>query len=247
MEYMVIPPALEVYFYLAATGFFMIFAAGIWLKLSLLARVKGGLSISRILWMSFTSLFSADCLLARRVFPRSRLRGLVLVLVVWSFLLIVAGGVVSYGSTLLGVQLRTGYHLLSLTLDVAGLLLLAGVLYAMARRYLLARREVYSIPEDAVFLLLLLVIILSGFAVEGARLAIFSAYDPFSPAGSLIAAQLYSMPLEAKGMLFVYAKLVHFLSAFALLAYLPFSKAMHMLAAQLTTRFAREREEMYYS
>ncbi len=247
MEYMVIPPAFKAYFYLSATALLLLFLAGIGVKLAVISRAAGREpSILRLAWLSLVSLFSADCLLARRVFPRSRLRGAVLVLVIWGFLLIIAGGVVSYASRLLGLQLRSGYNLLSLALDTAGFLLLVGVLYALARRYLFGAREVYSMPEDAVFLLLLLVIILSGFAVEGARLAIFSAYDPYSPVGSFLAAQLYALPLEAKGRVFVYAKLVHFLSGFALLAYLPFSKAMHMLAAQLTTRFARERERLYY-
>lgn len=243
---MVIPPALEAYFYLPAIALILLFLAGSGVKLAVISRAGGELSMHGLLWLSLVSLFSADCLLARRVFPRSRLRGMVLVLMIWGFLLIIAGGVVSYAVVLLGIQLRSGYHLLSLALDIAGVLLLVGVLYALARRYLLAGRELYSTPEDAVFLLLLLVIILSGFAVEGARLAIFSAHDPYSPVGSLLAAQLHALPLKAKGEMFVYAKLVHFLSSFALLAYLPFSKAMHMLAAQLTTRFARERERLYY-
>ena len=247
MEYMVIPPALKTYFYLIAVTLSLFFLAGLAARLALISRAKDdGLTLRRVLWLSLASLLSADCLLARRVFPRSRLRGLVLVLIIWSFLAILACGAVSYASRLLAIPLRSAYPLISLTADVAGALLLIGVLYAAARRYVVAREEVYTLPEDGVFLALLLLILLSGFAVEGARLAILSADDPFSPVGSFLAAQLYALPLEAKGMLFVYAKLVHFFAGFALLAYLPFSKAMHMLAAQITTRFARERERLYY-
>ncbi|WP_456474605.1 respiratory nitrate reductase subunit gamma [Candidatus Pyrohabitans sp.] len=248
MEYMVIPPALKAYFYAIALISTLVFATGAALKLMLIssARDTDGLSIPRIARLSLTSLFSPDCLLARRVFPRSRLRGAVLVLILWSFLIIIAIGVVSYASRLLGVPLRSTYHLLSLFADVAGFLLLLGVLYAAGRRYLFARREVYSMPEDGIFLTLFLLILLSGFAVEGARLAITSASDAYSPFGSLVAGLLSSAPLETQGRVFIYAKLVHFSSSFALLAYLPFSKAMHMLAAQLTTRFAREKERIYY-
>lgn len=248
MEYMVIPPALKTYFYAIALISTLVFVMGIGFKIMLIssARDTDGLSIPGILWLSITSLFSPDCLLARRVFPRSRVRGAMLVLILWSFLIIIAVGVLSYASRLLRTPLRSAYHPLSLFADVAGFLLLLGVLYAIARRYLFARREVYSMPEDGVFLTLFLLILLSGFAVEGARLAIMSASDAYSPLGSLVAVLLSSAPLETQGRVFIYAKLVHFSSSFALLAYLPFSKAMHMLAAQLTTRFAREKERMYY-
>jgi len=247
MEYMVIPPALKTYFYLIAVTLSLLFLAGLATRLVLISRAKDdGLTMQRVLWLSLASLLSADCLLARRVFPRSMLRGAVLVLMVWSFLIILACGVVSYASRLLGVPLRSAYPLISLIADVAGALLLIGVLYAAARRYLLEKENVYTMPEDGIFLGLFLLILLSGFAVEGARLAILSARDPFSPVGNLFAAPLYRAALEFKGRVFVYAKLVHFFAGFALLAYLPFSKGMHMLAAQITTRFAEERERFYY-
>jgi nitrate reductase gamma subunit len=249
MEYMVIPPALKTHFYFIALILSFVFLTGVGFKIMLISSTRdttGRLSIFRIAWMSLTSLFSPECLLARRVFPRSWLRGAMLVLIIWSFLLIIAGGVLSYSSRLVGVPLRSTYHLLSLSVDTAGFLLLLGVLYAIARRYLLAREEVFTMPEDGVFLGLFLLILLSGFAVEGARLAITSASDAYSPFGSLVAELLSPATLEMQGKVFVYAKLLHFTAAFALLAYIPFSKAMHMFAAQITTRFAKEKERLYY-
>jgi len=236
MEYLAIPPALEVYFYALLFIFALVFFIGLAGKLSILARAGGeGPGVSGVLILSVASFFSADCLVARRVFPRSRVRGLMLVAIMWGFVVSLATLVVSWVANLLG--LGPPYPLVSIAGELAGAVLLLALLYGLIRKLYVDRKgEVWTVPEDYTFLVLFFILVLSGFLVEGARISLGGG-DSYSPVGGALA-----LPPES----FQYLLLLHSLLFFLILAYLPFSKSMHMVVAQITTRLAREKEERYY-
>lgn len=182
MEYLAIPPALEVYFYALLFIFALVFFIGLAGKLSILARAGGeGPGVSGVLILSVASFFSADCLVARRVFPRSRVRGLMLVAIMWGFVVSLATLVVSWVANLLG--LGPPYPLVSIAGELAGAVLLLALLYGLIRKLYVDRKgEVWTVPEDYTFLVLFFILVLSGFLVEGARISLGGG-DSYSPVG----------------------------------------------------------------
>src|SRR5436309_898185 len=66
------------------------------------------------------------------------------------------------------------YEAYSLTADIAGIAFLTGILWAIGRRYLWAPYRIWTKtkPEDAVILGVFLLIGVTGFLVEGLRLAL---------------------------------------------------------------------------
>ncbi len=89
--------------------------------------------------------------------------------------------------------LHGGVYLgLSLLLDIFGILLIIGIIMALYRRYLQKPDRLDNRTEDLVALLLLLVLAVSGFVVEGLRMAATELqthpdWAPWSPGGYLIA------------------------------------------------------------
>ncbi len=89
--------------------------------------------------------------------------------------------------------LHGGVYLgLSLALDVFGILLIVGIILAMFRRYVQRPDRLDNRTEDLVALLLLLVIAVSGFIIEGLRIAATELkaspeWAPWSPGGYLLA------------------------------------------------------------
>ena len=123
----------------------------------------------------------------------------------------------------------------SFTVDLFGALVLLGVTMALGRRYLQRPRKLVYTNEASLILFTILVICLQGFLVEGWRLAATS--DPWatwSPFGNLIARA--SGPLlsrAALGWVHWGTWWFHLTVSFALFAWLPYTKMMHVLTAPL--------------
>ena len=159
---------------------------------------------------------------------------------------------------LFGVRFWQGafYLWFSLILDVAGVGLLAGLLYMMVRRGWLRppkldyarpdrqpgdpdyERRAYRI-EDWAFLWTLVVIGVTGYVLEAARLVWLAArpdvwdYRWWSPLGAVLAAGLRTLGLDAAGggMLREGLWWFHGLLALAFIALIPFTKVKHIFTA----------------
>ena len=136
----------------------------------------------------------------------------------------------------------TFYKLFSLTLDLAGLtaiLMLAGLL---ARRYLIRPQGLVTKGDDAFMHGLLFAILLTGFLIEGARMAVTEIHDPrlaaWSPVGWGVAVLLSGMG-EA-GLRSLHAGLwwFHLLLALGFIASLPYTKFRHILFTSANAFFA---------
>ena len=91
-------------------------------------------------------------------------------------------------------------YFMSLAADVFGVAAVAGVVVALLRRYALKPERLWK-PRDAegyrIFLWLLLVVLVSGFAVEGLRIAASrDPWGPWSPGGWLAAAGFAPLTLS---------------------------------------------------
>jgi len=135
----------------------------------------------------------------------------------------------------------------SIVLDVLGMALLAGVVLMMVRRGIVRPRKLdYARPDrdidertgyrvgDWTFVGILLALAVSGYVLEGTRIAMDQpGYNAFSPAG-WVAAQGFDAVGTSDGALRAVRHVLwwsHGLLAIAFVAAIPYTKASHMLAS----------------
>lgn len=244
-----IPGLLKASFYIASLLSVLVFITGLYSRFSIWLKgneepsdLLSGKGFGGMVLFSLRYFFSMDCLLARRVMSKSRLRGIMLIFIYWGFTILFIGTIlVGLDHYLrLGFLIGNFYLLFSFVLDISGLAALAGVLFFILRRIVLSR-DLVSGWDDLPVLVLILLIILSGFSVEGVRLSITNpALTDWSPVGAFFANLLGGISNPITYTLFWS---VHVLSALFFIAFIPFSKQFHMFASQITTQDARFRGE----
>lgn len=252
-----IPGLIKITFYIAAAAALFVFFAGSWIKVSIWARGRedvadyvSKMSAFELIRTSILYLFSADCLLVRRVMDKSRLRGVMLIFIYWGFIILFIGTLIVAVDYDLGLKILKGsfYLIYSLILDIAGGLALISLTFYLLRRYVFSARIVVSNWDDAVVLILMFLIILSGFCIEGSRLARFAPpLMDWSPVGALFASLIKTSAGDQASLLLSYRIfwVFHALSSLTFIAYLPFSKQFHMFAAQITTLEASRRKKHF--
>lgn len=139
----------------------------------------------------------------------------------------------------------------SIVLDVLGFALIIGIAMMMLRRGFIRPRKLdYARPDrapddpqydrrtyrvgDWAFLGLLLIIALSGYLLEGARIAMDQpGYDLFSPGGWLVAQAFTGIGVGDDGLTVMRHTIwwFHGLLAIAFVSAIPFTKASHMLTS----------------
>lgn len=221
-----------------------VFFIGFWSRVSVWAKGRPSGS-SDILRKALSSVFSIECLFAYRLFTEGRIRGLILVLTIWSFTVLTMGSICLSLEYLLRTDL-TSSGVFSISMDLAGSALLLSILFYLGRRLIVRRARQIAVMDDIVLLFLFLLIVITGFATEGLRLAYMGVTpDTMRPAGALLAGAITSFSPNPAVILRVknVAWKIHALLAFFLLAYIPFSKQFHMFAAQIVTKDAGRRKK----
>jgi len=114
-----------------------------------------------------------------------------------------------------------------------GLMLMIGLLAAAGRRLARRSKQLVTGREDVVSLLFLLIVVISGFVLEGVAMksAIPGHESPeiYSFVGAAFAGVLPPISAQAYAQLWF----VHAAISFAFIAYIPFSKLFHLFAAPL--------------
>jgi heterodisulfide reductase subunit C/nitrate reductase gamma subunit len=145
-----------------------------------------------------------------------------------------------------GFQILTGwiYIIYELILDILGLLVIGGLCMAIYRRYISRPARLQNLPikalagDDAYVLIMLTFIVLSGYLTEGLRIAVTQPeWAAWSPIGSLIAAALMSITEPTNQTLHLVIWSLHILTAFGVLASLPFTKLIHIFTVPLNIYF----------
>ncbi|HSW28698.1 MAG TPA: heterodisulfide reductase-related iron-sulfur binding cluster [Longimicrobiales bacterium] len=171
-------------------------------------------------------------LLNTSFFRRDPLGGLTHMLIMWGFVLLFIGTVLSTLDHWFLPFLSGGVYLVyALVLDLAGIALMAGVALAYLRRFVLKRGRMQTVERDHVVLGLLFFLALTGFLVEGFRLD--AAPPPWaepSPVGMWIAAVSDRSVTEALNAHQAWWW-IHAAASLFLVAYFPFSKFAHVFAA----------------
>jgi len=152
--------------------------------------------------------------------------------------------ILTVGTLVIGIQDDFGiplfygvkYLILSLLMDMFGLMALIGITMAAYKRYIdKPDHEDYTF-DDAFLLILVFIILLTGFVLEGLR--IYATNDPWawwSPVGFLLSAVIQISGLSVLSALSVHAFLwyFHMLLALGFIAYIPYSKLFHIFASSL--------------
>jgi Fe-S oxidoreductase/nitrate reductase gamma subunit len=139
----------------------------------------------------------------------------------------------------LGMPFLTGkfYLVFSFLMDLFGLAVLIGVFLAIDRRYLtkpdrLGYKGVPdNTPDDAIVLLLLAGIIITGFIIEALRISVtwqFTPWEVWSFAGWTLAKAFAGInPVTAK-MMHKFTWWIHTFLALGFIAYIPYSRLLHI-------------------
>jgi len=171
-----------------------------------------------------------DSFLGRRVLENDVAAGLMHLLIFWGFLVLFIGTcVLSIHHYLVSFLKGWPYLIFSLIMEVAGLMLLAGILWAFIRRYVQRVPRLERRLEDAVVPLWLLMAVLSGFLLEGLRL---SAQQPAWGAWSFVGwwgSGLFTA--SAAEALYPSFWWMHTLLCLGLIAVMPYTKLFHVIGA----------------
>jgi len=210
-------------------------AYGIWMRV---ARWRRGAPLAR---------FDRPAERLRRVFvhavaqqrtARERYAGLFHRLITYGFVILTIATIIVGFDADLGTSIMRGRFYLyfqSFTVDVFGALVIAGVLLAALRRYVRRPPKLVYTSEATMLLAAIFLIASTGFLVEGWRIA--GTNDPWgawSPFGNLFARAFASaMSAEAIRAAHRSAWWFHLAVSFAFLAWLPYTKLMHVMTAPL--------------
>jgi len=172
-----------------------------------------------------------DGLLGRKIFKGDFTAGLMHFLIMWGFVGLFIGTVLStIHHYLIRFLIGNTYIVFSFCLEIFGFMLLAGLLMAFIRRYMARVARLENKAQDLWMLILIAVTALTGFLVEGSRLAVkMPEWEKYSFGGVLFIKSLSSNG-QAE-VFYPYIWWFHALLSLGLVAYFPFSKLFHSMAA----------------
>jgi len=239
-----ISPAGEVLFFLlaaVATGFF---AYGLYVQIR---RIRRGRSVAFSLKQALSKLGNTLVQLAanRTVFRRHTLAGVMHAMIMWGFITLFIGTLIvgledDVFRKLLGLERGFWYGPFFLgyefVLDTLGALFVLGLVVALMRRYALRPPQLNWHASDLLLPVWLIVIAITGFAIEAARLAATSAtlsYNPlWSPVGFALSKVFRGMSLESVRDLHWGLWWFHAVLVLGWIAHLPYApKVGHILSA----------------
>jgi Fe-S oxidoreductase/nitrate reductase gamma subunit len=126
----------------------------------------------------------------------------------------------------------TFYKIFSIVLDIAGAASLVMLLGLLVRRWFVRPAGLETGMDDYIMHALLLTILVSGFVIEGARMAVTEADSPlalWSPAGLAVAGLLDGMNEQALLLLHKGLWWLHLVLAMMFISLIPFTKFRHIL------------------
>lgn len=247
-------PLMEIIFYSLAAISTLVFCFGVFLKVRKYLRGKPAMRFDHLAGRvgRAVRLAAQNATIARG----DRYAGVAHFLIMWGFITLFVGTVVlALDYDLIrpinaSWQFYRGdfYDAYKLILDTLGAAFLSGLLAMMVRRWFLRPPQLnyrrVDLPEgsydrrpwkvgDALFVVGLLVIGLSGFFLEGSRIAHDRpASHIWSPAGSAVSQFYHWLGFSQEQLAITHSMIwwFHVSLALTFVAYVPFSKAVHLLA-----------------
>lgn len=166
----------------------------------------------------------------------------------WSFLLLFIGTVLivvqaDFSDLLFGYKFLKGsfYKIFSLVLDLAGIAAIAMLAGLAIRRYVFTPEGLESKIDDALMHTVLLLILFSGFVIEGARMAVTELNSPdalWSPIGFLFAKAVSGFGESGLRGLHKVTWWSHLLLVMGFFVMIPHTKLWHILTTSANYVFA---------
>ncbi|MCK4502035.1 MAG: 4Fe-4S dicluster domain-containing protein [Desulfuromonadales bacterium] len=179
---------------------------------------------------------------------RVRAPGVAHALFFWGFFLLVIGTTLIFlqadlTDPLFDARFLTGpfYLFFSLVLDVAGLIAILMLIGLLVRRYIVRPDGLDNKYDDIIMHGLLLTILVTGFVIEGARMAVTeldTALAAWSPVGLLVAKTFANMGEPALRGLHSNLWWLHLFLAIIFIAIIPFTKLRHIFTTSANYLFA---------
>ena len=171
-----------------------------------------------------------DSFLGRRVLHGDIAAGMMHLFIFWGFLCLFIGTtLLAVNEYLFSFLTGTVYLVYSLAMEVGGLMLMTGILWALIRRYIQRVPRLERRLEDALVPVWLLLVALSGFMVEGLRLA---SQHPLWGSWSFVGWWMSGLTSASTAeSLFPYLWWTHAFLALFFIAALPYTKLFHILGA----------------
>ena len=169
----------------------------------------------------------------------------------WGFFLLFIGTCLivvqaDFTDPLFGVQFLKGnfYLLFSLVLDLAGLVAIVMLLGLMVRRYLLRPKGLPNHWDHGLMFGLLLAILITGFVLEGARMAVTEmgttlAY--WSPVGLVFAKAMSGLSEAGLRALHLWTWWIHLGLALGFIGLIPFTRFRHLFTTSINHLLADDR------
>lgn len=236
-------PTRQVYFnihhfwamYVAFAAMLAVFFYGAWRRVRLW-RIGQPAERTRPVWPRLKTALR-NALAQRALVRRYRAAGAFHAWFFWGFLVLFLGTCVVFVHEDLGIHIMQGWFYLwfqSLGLDIFGALAILGLVGMLSYRYLLrAPRLKSSSAADAAIPLLFLLILVTGFVIEGLRIQLTS--DPWaawSPVGNYTGQWLARwMTLGEMRVLHRSLWWSHMAISFVFLAWIPYSKLFHLFTS----------------
>lgn len=169
--------------------------------------------------------------------------GIMHVFIFWGFVIL------AFATTIVALQADFGmnifhgglYVFIKLSANLFGLLAIIGVIMALWRRYVIKPDRLDSKMDDGILLALILIILVTGFVIEGVRMA--ANPDPWAIYGFVgygLSALFQGMSAESLGALHRFLWWFHLVLAMTFIGYLPYSKLSHIVLG-LANQFMRKR------
>ncbi|WP_298433332.1 heterodisulfide reductase-related iron-sulfur binding cluster [Geobacter sp.] len=168
----------------------------------------------------------------------------------WGFLTLFAGTMVvmlqaDFFAPLMGVNILSGgfYEAFSLVLDLAGLVAILMLAALFVRRFMVKPAGLETVNDDYLVHQLLFAILVTGFCVEGARMAATELQQNpelarFSPVGSVFARLFTGFTDDSIRTTHQVLWWVHFALVLGFFAALPYTKLRHILTTAVNAFFA---------
>jgi Fe-S oxidoreductase/nitrate reductase gamma subunit len=200
------------------------------------------ISLSQRLWERIGYFIKSGILHTKIERPGESYPGLMHIFIFLGFLLLAIGtGLIAFEDDFLrllfGVTFLHGdfYLVFSFILDLAGLIAIVGIIMALARRYGMRPDRLDNKKEDLIALLWILVVLVTGFLTEGARIAYARPpYEVWSFAGWVTSSLFLGLSKDTISATHGIIYYSHMVLSFALIAYIVYSnRLLHIVTSSL--------------
>ncbi len=183
--------------------------------------------------------------LAHRRFLRNPYSGIMHLIIFWGFIILLLGSAIDAFTYYSGLHLKGNPYLwFSLIVDIGGLLILAGTIMAAYRRYIWRPEGLVTIFDDGIVLSSMALILITGYMVEGLRMAATEInshpeWAVWSPGGLIMAKAFSGMNHESLLSWHKFMWWFHALLSIGAFVYvgLVFSKLQHIIVSPLNIFF----------